>query len=309
MAKRKTRSGKIKIRPFRRADCAAAQRFCGTIFRRTARGFDFERWFARPKKGDRRSFAFVAERRGRLVGLVLASIIPLDWLNRPSRPHGRFELIAVVPSLRRRGVATALWRRMEARLKRLGVRRVTTMSRPLSYGVEILKYPAAAVLLMRLGFEKKQEIYDQEADLRKLNCDTSRKEKQLRRDGITIRRAEFADKKPLHKFLKGMFPQWLDVPNGIDEKKGGHHIHLALKGRRLIAFSASYGGGFGPIGVNPRYRWKGLGKVLLLRCLKDIRGRGHKKAFIGWANYPFYAKAISSPITRMLWQMEKELPR
>lgn len=296
----------LRIRPLRRSDAPAAGRFCGLIFPRERRRFRFAEWLKRG--ADRPSFGFVAVTGGRIAGLVLCSLAPFDSVNAPGRPNGRLEVVAVHPRFRRRGIATALWRRMEGRMKAAGARRVWTLSRSLDWGIDLVRFPAAVVLLLRLGFEKLRDVYDQEADLTKLDFDTGRDEARLKREGIAVRRARYEDRPALKKWLRRLFPQWLDVPGAIT-REGKQSVHVVHRGRKLIAFSASSGGGFGPIGVEPRYRWKGLGKVLLLRCLADVRDRGHRKALIGWANFPFYARSISAPITRILWQMEKRLDR
>jgi ribosomal protein S18 acetylase RimI-like enzyme len=279
---------------------------CGRVFRREKRRFRIGEWFAEWRKKSQPCFGVVAVVRSRIVGILVCSMAPYNDTNAPGRPNGRLHVIAVDPGFRRRGIATAMWKKMEAKLAAAGARRIWTLSRALDWGVDLVRFPAAVVLLLRLGFEKLRDVYDQEADLTKMSFDTRRDEARLKRFGIDIRRAAYEDRIPLTRWLRPRFPQWLDVPSSI-KREGRQNVHVVFKGQKLIAFSSSGGGGFGPIGVDPKYRFKGVGKILLLRCLADVRARGHRKALIGWANFPFYARAISSPITRILWQMEKKL--
>lgn len=145
-----------------------------------------------------------------------------------------------------------------------------------------------------------------EAHLDELDFDTSRADAALRRAGIEIKRLEYREREALERFVSRRFPNWLPTVAAVkpDEPQ---RVHIARRKRSVIGFAVSHGEGFGPIGVDPRYRFQGIGRILLLRCLRDIRERGHRVAFIGWANFPFYAKSINAPITRVMWQMEKKL--
>jgi GNAT superfamily N-acetyltransferase len=102
------------------------------------------------------------------------------------------------------------------------------------------------------------------------------------------------------------FPHWRRSAQNARNTDSAS-VHVARAEGEVIGFAASWGGGFGPIGVVEEHRGRGVGTVLLLRCLRDVRRRGHERAHIGWANVPFYAKAISAPITRVMWQMQKRL--
>ena len=52
---------------------------------------------------------------------------------------------------------------------------------------------------------------------------------------------------------------------------------------------------FGPTGVHPRARNKGVGKALLFACLEDMRAQGFAYAIIGGVGpAEFYAKAVGA---------------
>ena len=67
-----------------------------------------------------------------------------------------------------------------------------------------------------------------------------------------------------------------------------------------------FAGGFGPEGVEKSLRGLGVGGVLLLRCLGDMKSRGYARCEIGWVGpYAFYAKVADARVCRVFWQMEK----
>ena len=59
-------------------------------------------------------------------------------------------------------------------------------------------------------------------------------------------------------------------------------------------------GFFGPTGVDPAYRGKGIGKALLLKCLEAMRNEGYGYAVIGGAGpVNFYEKCCGATV--ILW--------
>ena len=169
-----------------------------------------------------------------------------------------------------------------------------------------MRYPPAMVLLMNLGFCKRQYIEDLTADLTALDCDTSRAERKLRGAGVEIKRIEYDERVDLERFLSAAFPVWLGEAGRVTTE-GAQRVHIARTADAIVGFAVSDSEWFGPIGVHSDYRRRGIAKTLLLRCLNDMREHGQRKAEIGWANTPFYARAISAPITRVYQQMAKRI--
>ena len=57
-------------------------------------------------------------------------------------------------------------------------------------------------------------------------------------------------------------------------------------------------GGFGPTGVEESLRGLGIGKVLFLRCLRNMKGRGYHRCEIGWVGpISFYAHTADARIS------------
>ena len=102
-----------------------------------ARGSASDKDRASRAKGDAWSLAYVARSGERLAGIVCCQIVDRDALTQPGVPIARVDLLAVAPRFRRRGVATRLWRRMEAKLKAMGISSAWTRSRVLGAGVDL----------------------------------------------------------------------------------------------------------------------------------------------------------------------------
>lgn len=63
----------------------------------------------------------------------------------------------------------------------------------------------------------------------------------------------------------------------------------------FACYDATARGFFGPTGVNPTYRGKGIGTALLLACLKDMYSVGYAYAIIGDAGpTEYYKKTVGA---------------
>jgi len=53
---------------------------------------------------------------------------------------------------------------------------------------------------------------------------------------------------------------------------------------------------------------RGLGRILLFRCMDDLKQMGHEKAEICWTGpISFYARTAGAVMSRIFWSMEKQL--
>ncbi|HHX59256.1 MAG TPA: GNAT family N-acetyltransferase [Epulopiscium sp.] len=76
---------------------------------------------------------------------------------------------------------------------------------------------------------------------------------------------------------------------------------IAIKDKEVIGFAcynATGKGFFGPTGVSNIARGKGVGTVLLLKCLLDMREMGYGYAIIGGASdaIAFYSKIVGATV-------------
>lgn len=221
------------------------------------------------------------------------------------------KLFAVKEGFRRRGVATALFKELESRLKDDGAKKIRISDYPSWYlfsGVD-LKYEDAISFLSKRGFKKVGETIDYEIDLLRFYVPT-----RIRRtdtDSIVIRRAEHDDEEKVLEWIKSEFSVFWAWETAASFKYEKPKVWIAEKGDKVIGFSV-YGAlepnWFGPIGVSSEVRSKGIGSVLLFNCLRSMREEGQRYAVIPWTSHLFFYTQVPG-ITRVrhYWIMEKTL--
>jgi len=122
---------------------------------------------------------------------------------------------------------------------------------------------------------------------------------QLKAQGVEIRRVMPPE--------KGVVSQWVHETFGF---AGWRHecergimntppsCFLAVEGGNLIGFScydATCRNFFGPLGVHPSQRKRGLGKALLWVTLRAMQDAGYSYAIVPWvSSQEFYAKAVGA---------------
>jgi hypothetical protein len=63
------------------------------------------------------------------------------------------------------------------------------------------------------------------------------------------------------------------------------------------------------MGTEEHVRGKGIGSILLRRCLVDWQRAGRKYGEIAWVGpLYFYVTAVDARVSRVMWQMRKRLP-
>jgi len=122
-----------------------------------------------------------------------------------------------------------------------------------------------------------------------------------------------ADRDRLDEFFAVDFgPDW-GYEAGLALAADPPALHLALLEDRLIAFAAHSTqnrewGFFGPMGTTPAARGRGIGRVLLLRCLNDLLAAGHQTAVIPWVGpISFYQEHCGAVVERVFWRYRLRL--
>jgi mycothiol synthase len=258
--------------------------------------------------GPRRIAGFVAQAAGdRVIGVVLGSVSHRD----PSIGH--VDLIAVDPAERRQGVGRALMARIEGALAGLGADDVVLAGNAPYYawpGIDV-RYTPAVCLAMALGFGQDQPAWNMTADLGGL-APTGPDEERLAGEGVTVRRAVPGDVPDLTEFaLVNWGSGWAgEIGHSVGREGAGCWLALEADGTLLgfAAYGSSRPSWFGPMGTTPAARGRGIGSVLLRRCLADQRAGGHETAQIGWVGpVPFYSSAIGARVERVFFLYRKQL--
>jgi mycothiol synthase len=258
----------------------------------------------------------VAESAGTITGVAFGS------LRHPAADGpvlGHLDLLAVAPPARGHGTGAALLDVAEQELAARGAQGFRLAGNPPLYawpGVDS-RYAAMVALAGRAGYERYAEALNMAVDLTAglpatdpLN--TAADEARLAGDGITVRRATAAETGPLGDWLThGPWggSSWpaevirslaLDPPGCHIAERAGHYLGFASHGVNRRDW-------FGPMGTLDAERRRGIGAVLLKRCLADIRDSGLDSAQIGWTGpVQFYARAVGAVPDRVFWLYRKD---
>jgi len=227
---------------------------------------------------------------------------------------GYIKLMAVDKQWRRKGIASELYSSLEKKFKRRKVQKVRIYDVPFNYfmpGIDP-RYTAAISFAERHGFRRFADTSNMAVDLTDREFRTGQEEKKLAKENIIIRRAGYEDHDNIMKFIDKHFPLWrAEVENTFLSLPIS--LHIALLNGDIKAFSAHNGnnfgtGWFGPMGTHPDLRGKGIGGILLKRCLQDIKTWGLSKSIIPWVGpVSFYARTVGAVVERVFWRYEKEI--
>ncbi|MEK7857540.1 MAG: GNAT family N-acetyltransferase [Elusimicrobiota bacterium] len=116
--------------------------------------------------------------------------------------------------------------------------------------------------------------------------------------GVVVRRALAPEKRLVCGWVAKRFSEGWASECDVAFSRKPVSLHVAVRGGKLLGFSV-HGvyclDFFGPAGVAPAARGKGLGRELLLASLKALEAQGYAYAFIGGAGpVDFYAKSVGA---------------
>jgi mycothiol synthase len=252
---------------------------------------------------------FVGEENKKLIGFM-------QGVRREIRGEklGYIKLMVVDKSYRRKGIARDLFLKLEKIFKENGVQKVRIYDVPFNYlmpGIDP-RYTPALCFAQRMGFSRFADTSNLIVDVQNQDWSTAGQEEKLKPFNIEVRRVGDEDKSNLLKFIDAEFPLWhAEVENSF--KSNPVAVHIALLNGEIKAFSGhngnNYGTGwFGPMGTHPDLRGKGIGGILLKRCLQDIKDWGLKSAIIPWVGpIDFYSHYANAVLDRVFWRYEKVL--
>jgi len=102
--------------------------------------------------------------------------------------------------------------------------------------------------------------------------------------GVTVRRADPWDHARYRRFVEGTFGELWAVEADLAYRQSPITAFVAEKEDGFVGFAAyecTRRGYFGPTGVQPDQRKRGIGGALLFRCLESMREAGYGYAVIG----------------------------
>ena len=134
-----------------------------------------------------------------------------------------------------------------------------------------------------------------------LTCPTSYR--QAAPEGVDVRRAlEPLDADAVLAFCASSFPAWVpEVARGLEH--GCCHVATDVASGGVLGFAAhsvNRAGWFGPTGVDPAARGRGVGGALLAACCRDLQIAEYAECEISWIGpIAFYAKAAGASVSRV----------
>lgn len=119
-------------------------------------------------------------------------------------------------------------------------------------------------------------------------------------DGIILRRPNSFELTRVRTFVEAHFSvSWADEL-AVTLSRQPVSSFLALSGKTIVGFAAyeaTRKAFFGPTGVDPAFRGRGIGKALLIESLWGLHDLGYAYAIIGAAGpVEFYQKAVGASV-------------
>ena len=121
---------------------------------------------------------------------------------------------------------------------------------------------------------------------------------RLRAAEIELRRALAPEKHKVIAWVRKNFSEAWASEADVAFSRQPVACFIAIERRKIVGFAchdATCPNFFGPTGVDPAARNKGIGAALLFACLEDMRHAGYGYAIIGGVGpAEFYAKAVGA---------------
>ena len=172
------------------------------------------------------------------------------------------------------------------------------------------RYTSLITLLHKKGYERRRDNVNMSVDLTLQDFLTDKEEQILSKENIKIKRASEQDKQKIFSLINKDFAIWkAEIQLAFQKKQ--NPLHIAILDKEVIAFSNhscnNIGTGwFGPMGTTESARGKGLGEILLKRCLQDLKNNGYENAIIPWVGpIGFYFEKCGAEVDRIFWNYSK----
>ena len=239
----------------------------------------------------------LAEEQGQLAGFVLVVYRQTPLFQQDLEPDlGWVWAFGVAGPWRRRGVGRQLMGAAMVYLAGAARKRVLVSPYTPGYfipGVDTEAYAGAVTFLQALGWRVTSEPISMHVDLTGFLVPPHIRDLEGRlalEEGITVRSVQPADLLALTPFVVEHFGwDWYRLARenlvalfgaGSDELG----VWVASRGSQVIGYCQHNRERFGPFGVDSALRGKGIGRVLLFRCLADMLAKGDHCAWFLWTS-------------------------
>lgn len=259
-----------------------------------------------------------------LVGCAygVRRLLPMHGTDLESE-NGWMPFFFVHPAYRQQRIGTQLFAEVCQFLQANGRKHVFFASYAPNYilpGIDEKTYPEAYQFLLEQQFAVQYSPVAMDRSLvgYEIPQDVQALKKEREAEGYTFRQAADRDLYEVIQFANDVFnPDWgRAIREGILQGLPLERLLIAREVRELVGFCL-YGGyegfpeRFGPFGVDPGQRGKGLGKILLYECLHLMRAESLHGAWFLWTGEKTSAghlyKRAGFSVTRHFHVMKKLL--
>lgn len=264
----------------------------------------------------------VAEVEGQLVGFCLGLVrrVPMEKVGLESE-RGWITAFGVHPTWRGQGVGTMLLERALRWFQEAGRSEVLISPYTPNYfvpGVDERHYADGLAFFRRHGFEVIARPLSMDANIVLFDATPyAEREERLREQGIEVRTLRPQEVPDLMAFLKAHMPgDWvrhardllLDITKGLGDYD---QFLIAVADGEIVGYCQFEGEHFGPYGVRSDMQGRGIGTVLMARCLQTMRRKGLHHAWVLWTSDETARKVYSRfgfQETRRFAILRKRLP-
>ncbi|NHJ19440.1 MAG: GNAT family N-acetyltransferase [Candidatus Lokiarchaeota archaeon] len=223
-----------------------------------------------------------------------------------------FKGYVVSAQYRRQGLGSKMFSELVKRLREDGITQIIYGPSVPNYwqpGVDI-RDTSLYFFLKRHGFKSSRAIYNLTVPLNTIN-----KEPAKEKDGYIFERVLPNDFNKTIEFIKKLFPNntWADEVKFSLKLQPPTTFIAKNETMEIVGWathSQFFPGSFGPTGVEPSIRGKGIGTKLFLWCLWDIKQKGLDTCEIMWVEgdtIKFYSKATGAYISPIYYPMYKKI--
>lgn len=237
----------------------------------------------------------VAEVDGKIVGLCLCLIrrMPMEKVGMELE-RGWITAFAVHPEWRHKGIGTALIERAMELFSDANRSEILISPYTPNYfvpGVDERNYAVGLDFLLKRGFEIIARPISMDANIVLFDYESyAEREQKLRGQGIEVRNLQPHEIPDLMAFLKAHMPSdWvrharellLDITKGLGDYD---QFVVAWHKGEIVGYCQFEGEHFGPYGVRSDMQGRGIGTVLMAKCLETMRRKGHHNAWVLWTS-------------------------
>ena len=224
------------------------------------------------------------------------------------------KLFAVDKEHRRLGIAHRMLDELEKRFRSIGVERVHTLNSSPHYvmpGLDV-RYTEGVCFLQGRGYQLALYVHNMWVDFDSVDFDTSEAASALAGRGISFRRLRHEDETALRPWVHEHWGYGWATEACNSLKNDPVTSHVAVNDGRIVGFATydvmALTSGFGPTGVEESMRGLGLGKILLFRCLEDMKKRGDRHCEVTWVGpISYYSHTVGARISSTLMHGTKIL--